>query len=57
MEMRYSEIGMTDRQFESYQRRLLRELQAIREEVTNKKLELLIADFEAELKINSVANN
>lgn len=48
-------MGMSDRQFDSYKRRILRELQEIKEEieekgVTVKKLNNLIQDLDDELQ-------
>ena len=44
-------MGMTDRQFDSYQARLLQNLKEILElSPDNSKLKKLIADIEAELK-------
>jgi len=50
-------MGMTDRQFDSYQRALLRDLERIKEElkriavgVESKELERLIKDIENELQ-------
>ena len=44
-------MGMTDRQFDSYQARLLQNLKEILElSPDNPKLQKLIADIEAELK-------
>ena len=44
-------MGMTDRQFDSYQARLLRNLkEALKESPDNKILKELIADIESELK-------
>ena len=42
-------MGMTNEQFDSYKKRLLRELEDIAEETPNPKLQRLIEDFREEL--------
>jgi len=53
MEMGYSEMGMTERQFDAYQSRVIRILKMIEEassESVKQKLRDFIAEMEAELK-------